>query len=48
VKHPGSSGLLSGETPWAFLLGAALLAALLAANERWTGELDLTGLRRRS
>ena len=48
VKHPGSSGLLSGQTPWAFLLGAALLAALLAANERWAGELDLTGLRRQS
>jgi hypothetical protein len=47
VKHPGSSGLLSGQTPWAFLLGAALLAALLAANERWAGELDLSGLRRR-
>jgi hypothetical protein len=47
VKHPGSSGLLSGQTPWAFLLGAALLAALLAANEYWAGELDLTGLRRR-
>ena len=48
VKHPGSSGLLSGQTPWAFLLGAALLAALLAANERWCGELDLSGLRRRA
>jgi VWA domain containing CoxE-like protein len=46
VQHPGSSGLLSGQTPWAFLLGAALLAALLAANEAWSGELDLSGLRR--
>jgi VWA domain containing CoxE-like protein len=47
VKHPGSSGLLSGQIPWAFLLGAALLAVLLAANEHWNGDLDLTGLRRR-
>jgi hypothetical protein len=48
LKHPGSSGLLSGQTPWAFLLGAALLAVLLAANEQWCGELDLSGLRRRT
>ena len=48
VKHPGSSGLLSGQTPWAFLLGAALLAALLAANEQWNGALDLSALRRRA
>jgi hypothetical protein len=48
VKHPGSSGLLSGQTPWAFLLGAALLAALLAVNEQWCGDLDLSGLRRRA
>jgi hypothetical protein len=46
VKHPGSSGLLSGQTPWAFLLGAALIAVLLAANEQWCGELDLSGVRR--
>jgi hypothetical protein len=48
VKHPGSSGLLSGQTPWAFLLGAALLAALLAANEQLNGELDLSAFRRRA
>jgi VWA domain containing CoxE-like protein len=48
VKHPGSSGLLSGQTPWAFLLGAALLAVLLAANEQGNGELDLSALRRRA
>jgi hypothetical protein len=47
VKHPGSSGLLSGQTPWAFLLGAAFLAVLLAANEQWNGELDLSALGRR-
>jgi hypothetical protein len=45
VKHPGSSGLLSGQTPWAFLLGAALLAVLLALNEQQCGELDRSGLR---
>jgi hypothetical protein len=48
VKHPGSSGLLSGQTPWAFLLATALLAALLAVNEQWCGDLDLSGLRRRA
>lgn len=46
VQQPGSSGLLSGQTPWAFLLAAALLAVLLAANELRCGDLDLTGLRR--
>ena len=48
VKHPGSSGLLSGQTPWAFILGAALLAVVLAANENWTGELDRSGVRSRA
>jgi hypothetical protein len=48
VENPGSSGLLSGQTPWAFVLAAALLAVLLAANELWCGDLDLTGLRRRA
>jgi hypothetical protein len=48
VKNPGSAGLLSGKIPWAFLLAAALLAVLLAANELWCGELDLTGLRRQT
>jgi hypothetical protein len=48
VERPGSSGLLSGQTPWAFLLAAALLAVLLAANEHWCGDLDLTGRRRRT
>jgi len=46
VEQPGSSGLLSGQTPWAFLLAAALLAVLLAANELRSGELDLSGLQR--
>jgi VWA domain-containing protein len=46
VAQPGSSGLLSGQMPWAFLLAAALLAVLLAANELRCGDLDLTGLRR--
>ena len=45
VEHPGSSRLLSGQTPWAFLLGAALLAGLLALNEHQCGELDRSGLR---
>ena len=42
----GSSRLLSGQTPWSFLLGAALLALLLAGNERLVGALDLSGLGR--
>jgi hypothetical protein len=46
VENPGSSGLLSGQTPWAFILAAALIALLLAANELWSGDLDLSGLRR--
>jgi hypothetical protein len=48
VGGGGSVALLSGETPWAFLAGAALLALLLAANERWSGALDLSGLRRKT
>jgi hypothetical protein len=48
VQKTGSSGLLSGQTQWAFLLGAALLALLLAGNERLCGSLDLSGLRRKT
>ena len=38
--------LYQGVIP-AFLFGAALIAVLLAANEQWCGELDLSGVRRR-
>ena len=48
VQKNGSSGLLSGQTQWAFLFGAALLALLLAGNERLCGSLDLSGLRRKT
>jgi hypothetical protein len=48
VKHPGSAGLLTGQTPWAFLFGATVLALLLAANEHWCGPLDLSALRGRA
>jgi hypothetical protein len=41
-----SSGLLSGQTPWTFLLGMVLLAVLLTINEQWAAPLDLSGLRR--
>jgi hypothetical protein len=47
IHRPESSGLLSGQTPWLFLLGAALLAALLAWNEQASAPLDLSGIRSR-
>jgi hypothetical protein len=46
LRDKSSSGLLNGQTQWAFLLGAALLALLVAANERLCWNLDLSGLRR--
>jgi len=46
VRRNTSSGLLSGQTPWAFLLGMVLLAVLLTINEQWLAPLELSGLRR--
>jgi hypothetical protein len=46
VDQNTSGKLLSGQTQWAFLLGAALLALLVAGNERCCGALDLSALRR--
>ena len=46
VDQSTSGKLLSGQTQWAFLLGAVLLALLVAGNERWCGAIDLSGLRR--
>jgi hypothetical protein len=48
VQRISSTSLLTGQTPWAFLVCAALLAVLLAANERGASPLELTGLRKGS
>jgi hypothetical protein len=48
VQRVGSTGVLSGQTPWWFLLCAALIALLLAANERTSAQLELAGLQRRT
>ena len=45
VRRTSSSGLLSGQTPWTFLLGIVLLAVLLTVNEQWLAPLELSGLR---
>lgn len=47
VNAPDSPGLLSGQTPWAFLLGMVLLAVLLTVNEHRCAPLELSGLRRK-
>jgi hypothetical protein len=47
VRRTTSSGLLSGVTPWTFLLGMVLLAVLLTINEQWLAPLELSGLGRR-
>jgi hypothetical protein len=46
VRRSTSSGLLSGQTPWTFLLGMVLLAVLVTVNEQWLAPLELSGLRR--
>jgi hypothetical protein len=47
IRTSSSTGLLSGSTPWHFLLAACLLACLLGVNERTLAPLTLAGLRRR-
>jgi hypothetical protein len=47
VQTRSSAGLLSGSTPWHFLLVALLLASLLAVNEATLAPLALTAVRRR-
>ena len=47
VQRATSSGLLSGQTPWTFLLGMVLLGILLMINEQWLAPLELSGLRRK-
>jgi hypothetical protein len=46
VRRTSSSGLLSGQTPWTFLLGMVVLAILLTINEQRLAPLELSGLRR--
>jgi hypothetical protein len=47
VQRRDSSALLSGQTPWAFLLGMAALAVLLTVNEQMGAPLELSGVRKR-
>jgi hypothetical protein len=44
LQRRDSGGLLSGQMPWAFLLGMVALAVLLTANEHLGAPLELSGV----
>ena len=47
LQRRESSGLLSGQTPWAFLFAMVALALLLTVNEHVGGALELSGVARK-
>ena len=47
IQRRDSSALLSGQTPWLFLLLMAVLAVLLTVNEHLGAPLELSGVRKR-